>query len=556
MSEWEYSPRELARLEAFQLVEDVQTFDTRDRLRSQAERAERRGWHEVRLVLAYAECVGAELSGDPALQTTVEWFIEQAERHEAPALMAAGLAMRAEHRLASESAAVREAGDADLARASALADVALGGALERATAHVGCGLAYGQLQLWELEAQHYAAAKVLLPECEVPLLEHVVLHNRTETVVHVACGLRETGQFEELAALRSEAQDALRAATTVDAPEVWQLELRVLGILTAGLVGLEANDDFAQLAAELEALPQPSMRRPKSYFRLACALRAADRAEWCLAADEARATLTLLEADPVAPERSLALRLAADAANASLGGERDSPLARYADHIAQRRWKEHQRALDSARARIQAEHLRMERDRHAEEALRDELTGIANRRAWHRRLAEIATTPGPRAVMVVDVDHFKQVNDSHGHGIGDVVLQRVAAEFAGVCRTTDLVARLGGDEFVALLEGASAVEVASRGDQLLRRLRSVRWVEVAAGLQVGVSVGTAAGTNETPRQLVERADQALYEAKRRGRSRRVAASEPDATLVSAAIALAQAVGPKVEAAEKEPNTTS
>lgn len=152
----------------------------------------------------------------------------------------------------------------------------------------------------------------------------------------------------------------------------------------------------------------------------------------------------------------------------------------------------------------------------AERAVRDPLTGLANRTLLHERLRAVlardARTGATTALLFLDLDGFKAVNDRHGHAVGDTVLKVVAERLTACVRPSDTVARLGGDEFVVLVEGAS-----DEGITLLtKRLReAVEQPIGTAGLEVGVSVGVAlsqAGEAE-PSALLGAADRAMYEAK-------------------------------------------
>jgi len=155
---------------------------------------------------------------------------------------------------------------------------------------------------------------------------------------------------------------------------------------------------------------------------------------------------------------------------------------------------------------------------------RDALTGLANRRAFDeelaREVARSARTGEPLAVVVLDLDRFKAVNDGHGHPAGDAVLREVAARAGATLRRGDLAARIGGEEFALLLPGADlagAVELAGR----VRAAVAARPIPAAAALlMVTVSLGCAAlAPGEAPEALVARADARLYEAKRAGRDR-------------------------------------
>lgn len=152
----------------------------------------------------------------------------------------------------------------------------------------------------------------------------------------------------------------------------------------------------------------------------------------------------------------------------------------------------------------------------------DQLTGLANRRACAERLSheiQRASRQGtPFCVALCDVDHFKEVNDRWGHGVGDEVLRAVASALRGSVRAIDLVGRWGGEEFIVLLPNASA----AGGRVVAERLRAgvLRNATHEPGPErVTISVGVASFGGEDTDALVARADEALYRAKARGRNR-------------------------------------
>jgi len=165
-------------------------------------------------------------------------------------------------------------------------------------------------------------------------------------------------------------------------------------------------------------------------------------------------------------------------------------------------------------------------------ATTDALTGLPNRRTITERasvlLALAHAGQQPFSVAVIDVDHFKAINDQHGHDIGDLVLQAVAANLRAHCRGEEVVGRQGGEEFVALLPEADAAG-AHRAAERLRTAVADQSIAVGpdTSLQVTVSIGIATGTsNSLPDfdTLLKRADMALYDAKANGRNRVCAAS--------------------------------
>jgi diguanylate cyclase (GGDEF)-like protein len=152
-------------------------------------------------------------------------------------------------------------------------------------------------------------------------------------------------------------------------------------------------------------------------------------------------------------------------------------------------------------------------------ALTDELTGVPNRRHLMLVAAEsfkhARGANRPLGVLAVDLNRFKQINDTFGHGVGDAVLQRVAAALQGALRDDDIVGRIGGDEFIVLLPGASS-EIA---DDVARRIHEViaatHFGDITADLKVDVCIGAAqiSSNDGSIDDVIKRADDALYAAK-------------------------------------------
>ena len=166
--------------------------------------------------------------------------------------------------------------------------------------------------------------------------------------------------------------------------------------------------------------------------------------------------------------------------------------------------------------------------KHAEDEMHrlahfDVLTGLANRRHFQQRLEQQCALEGASAanaaLLCVDMDNFKRVNDAHGHGNGDLLLKAVAQRMAQVIGDRDLVARLGGDEFAIVLEGASTrEEVQVFCDSLLQTIRQpcdLAGVSITPQFSVGIAFLPRDGNNVDA--LLHHADLALYEAKMRGR---------------------------------------
>ncbi len=172
-------------------------------------------------------------------------------------------------------------------------------------------------------------------------------------------------------------------------------------------------------------------------------------------------------------------------------------------------------------AALRTKHLQ---DMLIEHAQIDPLTGLANRRVLMDRLAQewarIQRHEGTLSFIMGDVDHFKQINDTYGHTIGDRVLQAVAGAIAGECRETDLPSRFGGDEFAIVVpnETASgAVILAERFRQAVEEITlSVGSETVSTTASFGVSDAEDADSLEA---IIRQSDEALYQAKNAGRNR-------------------------------------
>jgi len=166
-------------------------------------------------------------------------------------------------------------------------------------------------------------------------------------------------------------------------------------------------------------------------------------------------------------------------------------------------------------------------DKLGELSLKDPLTGLANRRYFQnvllREIEMVARSGEPALLLMLDIDHFKNVNDAHGHPVGDLVLQAVAKALAKCVRPMDTVARFGGEEFVIILPSCQGLY----GQQVAERIRETVGalsVPLASGerLKVTISIGGAYAprwVRSTPELWLDRADIELYRAKSEGRNR-------------------------------------
>lgn len=195
----------------------------------------------------------------------------------------------------------------------------------------------------------------------------------------------------------------------------------------------------------------------------------------------------------------------------------------------------HRRTQELEAALAEAEELKR---RYQHLSIVDELTGIHNRRFFfpeaHAALASAVRYGQTFSIMMVDLDHFKQINDVYGHGMGDKVLQVTAALLKGQTREGDIIARFGGEEFVLALPNTDLDGARQLADRVLASLRSLAFNATGKTVRVTTSIGISSLTgNESPDRpdlletLLRQADQALYFGKAQGRDQSRAYADID-----------------------------
>jgi diguanylate cyclase (GGDEF)-like protein len=179
------------------------------------------------------------------------------------------------------------------------------------------------------------------------------------------------------------------------------------------------------------------------------------------------------------------------------------------------RLKSAHRDLSRAHAQLAAAHRRL-----ADKARHDEMTGMLNRESFFSTLDRSQRKSDRGALLIIDADHFKSINDRFGHLVGDEALLLIVAALRGGIRSGDVLGRIGGEEFGAFLIGASETEAARIAERMRQEVELIRFrPDGERTIPLTVSIGgTICGEGATVSELMRRADRRLYNAKNRGRN--------------------------------------
>jgi diguanylate cyclase (GGDEF)-like protein len=342
----------------------------------------------------------------------------------------------------------------------------------------------------------------------VALTNHIATSLETARAAQLEISMQTARQQRDLAdTLRRALEDMAR---TLEPPEVLASLLRwttsILSCEQAWLLTADSDDDVCVLA-ELDddgRLTQHALAAHSGTALAHTATTVTDQPDLLPAELHARLTAAASWLAVPLHTRPGVLLLSSRSADGRVGDQAELASALVAQGMT---------AYDRASLFAQVQAL----------SVFDELTGIANRRQFiqvaERDTATALRAGRPLTVLMIDIDHFKLVNDTYGHPTGDDVIRTVAARLAAEIRQTDLVGRYGGEEFAAILQDA---ELGSALPERLRACIGERPIETQSGpLTVTVSVGVARMQpgDATLKDLLARADQALYEAKRGGRNR-------------------------------------
>ncbi len=278
-----------------------------------------------------------------------------------------------------------------------------------------------------------------------------------------------------------------------------------------------------ELLAEADLRPSsaPLAQRAASAWIHARALRLVGRPREALAEAEHAAELARESGD----HHELMLALDELAVCQEAAGDLATAF-RTARRVTARMWTIHQsqtrQLVNEVWARADLVKDRRALESRAAEASRsaelDALTGIGNRRQLERFLRDAAVRQDQIGLILVDLDHFKQINDGFGHDVGDTVLQRIAELLAGEVRGGQVAIRFGGDEFLLAMPNVAAELATGLAHRLRTSIEAQQWEPPGPELRVSASLGVAAGAATRWRAVVEAADAALYAAKQHGRN--------------------------------------
>ncbi|MFD1372118.1 GGDEF domain-containing protein [Actinoplanes sichuanensis] len=492
---------------AYQLIEAAQGHDDPAAVERAEHEARACGWEDVRLLLHMARSLACLEAGVDDTEH-VNAMLDTALLLGDPDLLALSIALKA-LRCASRRrlATTGESAAALLVEAVVLLDEAdgTGLVLHRANALIEVACVAHELGFWELAQEYYQLTEQTLAPPQPRWAEtirrqaRVVSINSFDLALDWASCLAGIGQWEEAAA-RARTVLAVGDPTDAEWPPGWVGEVHGMRHLLATIAGDEPVPAEGRVAA------------------LGAAITAAREG-----AAETAALLAVQAGDDVGiplPTGTKLLRLGIAAKRPGTNPE----AIRYGDELAVLRWNDRLDRMSGMRDAIAVERRRRDHEQLRRDLVVDELTGLANRRGYQAYLSGLGgdvnlSDEQAYAVMMIDVDHFKAVNDNFGHDVGDLVLARLGQILALHVRPIDLAARLGGDEFVVILADVHTDIPTARAQQILDAVRTHPWDDLAVGLKVSVSIGVHHGSRRELPALLTDADRSLYHAKHDGRGR-------------------------------------
>lgn len=300
-----------------------------------------------------------------------------------------------------------------------------------------------------------------------------------------------------------------------------------MGLSAVQQVGV--GPDQARLLLGLAMVDRRAGRYAAAEEQLSSALRLAEEGDVRSVAIQCFLEYSLLHEDQGQWREALAYyKRHAQAQQALLKAQAETAAQVVAVRIEAERARNESRQLHQRNSELEQDlrNLATEAEQLAHDAQIDPLTGLGNRRSFQRRHALIESEAlrqghAPVTVLVADIDHFKRINDTWSHALGDEVLRRIGSLLQSHCRPFDAVARFGGEEFViAFGGGADPAQTQAAAERLRQAIATHDWAALQPGLAVTISMGlTQALPGEPVETTLQRADKALYAAKHGGRNR-------------------------------------
>ena len=512
-----------ARVEAYELWVALQGEDhlvAAARLPLAAAKAQQAGWTDVGFVLAAAEMVHQIMRpgklGPPT--EAVQSLLNHAENLESPAFTAIALGLRA---VVASASGDTGALLADASRAVALLDDETEPPLDRCAGYVVAAASLNTLRLWELVNDLYTHAAELGPHCQAPAQSAAVATNRVLTNLELALALLENGDNDAADRQLAQISDLMPMALTEQLPLLWRHNIEACAEVALLLRGADPTTRTDSLARHRQALTE------NGDLELLPLLEAAT--VWALwqHGHLQQASAAALRLAPVVSPASgartfplwvRATVLAIYAPSAATDAQRE-----HATLVTQLLWESRKAVLAAAAAQIDVERRRADHAGLSRAVHTDALTGLHNRRSFDAWLHGGPQWHNQRtALLLIDLDGFKAINDTYGHDRGDEVLRRIGELMRATTRPDDVAIRHGGDEFAILLSDKRLTTAAAwhRAQELRATIAKHPWSAVAPGLvvtaTVGIAVSPARVDGERPPEpiaIYRAADRALYAAK-------------------------------------------
>jgi diguanylate cyclase (GGDEF)-like protein len=379
-------------------------------------------------------------------------------------------------------------------------------AQDRATGYTILAAAYNSLRLWELADELYDLSAVAGRRDPNPVMRAALAVNPVMIRVEWALALVELGDQPGARRELERAAAALGPARTTPMPRLWLQVVEACSSIV-DLLASEHGADEEKVAADLAGLRANGdvemLPLLEATWVLARSRRGGSRAvRRAVAQDAARLDVATSPSSSSSTFPAWVRAHVLDTTSRRHSGWIDrSPRAKafqaqsdYVDLLVRSSWESRRAVLAAAHAQIRVARGRAERERLMRAASSDALTGLSNRRVFEEWLGGVDPAGSPSALLLVDVDDFKEVNDTYGHAAGDEVLRALATLLRDCEEFGDVTLRLGGDEFAVLVpRAADPAEMRKRLLRIHERVDSFPWHTIADGLQVRVSSGSGIG---------------------------------------------------------------